>query len=157
MRKWGWTDMRLQGAERFAPRWLAPLSAAAPWLTAGLLFVMIWMAAGALTTTEGVLFDLPRGDFGDIADVTASALVRRTEKGSLVFFDDTRFVLGDSSQEAVLSSILSAKIANKEHPVLLVLADRRVPAGELMRLAGIAKSAGVEKTLFAERREEARE
>ena len=157
MSRWGWTDARESGADGFAPRWLKPLAAAAPWLTAGLLFVMIWMTAGALTAAEGALFDLPRGDIGDIADVTASALVRRTGKGTLVFFDDTRFVFGDAAQDAALASLLAAKIANREHPVLLVLADRRVHAGDLMRLAEIAKGAGVEKTLFAERREEARE
>ena len=124
----------------------------------GLLFAMLWTMAGALTTADGALFDLPRGEIRDVAEVSASALVQRTDQGTLVFFDDTRFVLGDEAQTAALSALLAAKVANRDRPTLLVLADRRVSAGDLMRLADVAKGAGVERTLFAERRrEEARE
>jgi biopolymer transport protein ExbD len=157
MTKWGWSRSRATGASAFAPDWLKALSSAAPWLTAGLLFVMIWMTAGAITTAEGALFDLPSGSLGDVADVAASALVKRTDKGTLVFFDDTRFVLGDEAQTAALAAQMSAKIANRDRPTILALADRRVSAGDLVKFADIAKSAGVNKVLFAERREEARE
>ena len=47
-----------------------------------------------------------------------------------------------------MNEILSAI---RRHPALLLLADRRVPSGDLMNLTGLARSAGVRHVQIAEK------
>jgi biopolymer transport protein ExbD len=70
---------------------------------------------------------------------------------TLVFFDDSRYMLSDASSLSALEERLSERVSRTERKTLLVLADRRVNGGELMEIASLAKRSGAEKVLFAEK------
>ena len=159
MTGWGWSRGRARRGSG-AVAWLAPLAAAVPWLTVGALVLMMHLLAGTLTRAEGVLFDLPAQGFADGADTKLVALVmprprESAQGGTLVFFDDARFILGDEASETAFGEQLAERAAKTDERALLVLADRRVAGGELMRLADIARGGGIARILFAERREAA--
>jgi len=63
-------------------------------------------------------------------------------------------VLGDPQSVALLREQLLARVqTNAARATLLVLADRRVAAGELLQLVGIARESGMKHVQIAERRE----
>ncbi len=138
--------------------WMRPFSAAVPWITVGILLLMFQLIGDTLHSAEGVLFDLPAAGLNEGAETKLIALVmpmtrEGTRRETLVFFDDARFVLGEDASEAVFSSELAERVAKTGETVLLVFADRRVPGGELMRLATLVKKSGINRILFAERKE----
>lgn len=156
MRRWGWSLPSASRTGRYGalPPGLQALSAALPWVTAILLFVMIAKIGGTITHEKGVLFDLPGTSIADVSETDAVALMLHTEEGTLVFFDDTRYVFSDSSQMKKFAQQLQLRISYTPENVLLLLADRRISGGELMKMADIAKDNGVRKILFAEKKSE---
>lgn len=157
MSSWGWRSERSGGVRHDAAAWLRPFSAAAPWLTVMLLVMMLYMAGGTFTAAKGVLFDLPDGIMGEAEPAEMVALVMPTARETLVFFDDARYHLGDGASTQALGEHLAERASRSRGKTLLVLADRRVAGGELMRLAALAKSSGAKKILFAEKRKEVEE
>lgn len=149
MSSWGWKNRR-HGRE-YVPHWLRPLSVAVPWLTVGLLFMMLYLMGGTFTSAEGTLVALPRSSVGDISSYSAVALVLPTAHGTLVFFDDTRYVLEDDVQMDMFATQLKDRMAAspEENTTLLVLADMRVRHGDLLRFAAIARQSDVRQVLFA--------
>jgi len=129
----------------------APLAAIAPWISVALAFASVVLVSNSLVRESGTLFSLPAAGPRDMADVSAAALAMPSERGTLVFFDDTRFMLEDPSQAAKLESQIGERLENAAAKTLLVLADRRVPGGDLMRLSEIAGRGGASKILFAGR------
>lgn len=159
MTRWGWSEARAaRRAEGGAVAWLGPLCAAVPWLTVGLLLLMMHIVGGTLTLAEGTLFDLGANAGADGLETKLVAVVmpmRRDapSRGTLVFFDDARYVLGDESSDAALCEQLAERVQKTRERSLLVLADRRVAGGELMHFSDIARKSGVGRLLFAGRRE----
>lgn len=153
---WGWKNRRPRGMREHAPRWLRPLSAAVPWLTVGLLFQMICLMGGALTSAEGVLFALPEQPrdrvVSDVGESTLVALLQPTRQGTLIFFDDTRYVLDDDVQMSRFADQLKARIKAPEQDTLLALADIRISWGDLHRFRGFARRSGIGQILFAEKK-----
>ncbi len=138
--------------------WMRPFSVAVPWITVGVLLLMFQLIGNTLTSAEGVLFDLPEAGLSEGAETKLVALVmpmmsEGVRRETLVFFNDARFLLGDESSEQVLAAELAARHAKTGDDVLLVLADRRIPGGELMHLATLAKQSGIARILFAERKD----
>ena len=153
MTAWGWNERRLRQESQVGVAWLRPFVAAVPWIIMALLLIMFQFIAGTLTLAKGTLFDLPTAGMEEGVHTKLVALVMPKPGETLVFFDDARFLLGDPASVAAFSSLLAERAAKTGEKALLVLADRRVPCGELMRIAAIAKDGGVERILFAERRE----
>ena len=155
---WGWRSKRSSARERFGGlSWLQPLAIAVPWVTVGLLMMMMHVVGGAITSREGVLFDLPSGGYGDASDAKLVALVMpmpKEARGTLVFFDDARYTVGDDSSLAAFAEQLADRASKTEGRTLLVLADRRVPGGDLMTLAEVARKSGIARLLFAEKKSE---
>ena len=152
MSPWGWTPERTPGIWRHGPAWLRPAAAAVPYLTVGLLLLTLHFVSGALASTEGVLFDLPDAAPTDAIEKSPVALMMATPRETLVFFDDTRYLMDEAASMRALGEQLEARFAQSPRKSLLVLADRRVANGELMRFAALAKASGVEKILFAEKK-----
>ena len=153
MSPWKWTPERTQGIWRHGPAWLKPFAAAVPWLTVMLLLLMLYIIGGTLVTERGILFDLPDSsglDEGERASLVA--LVMPMPHETLVFFDDARYTIGDETSAAAFVSHLEDRVSKSERKKLLVLADRRVATGELMKIAAMAKRTGVGSVLFAEKR-----
>lgn len=154
MSPWGWKPERTEGVWRYGAKWMQPFAAAVPWLTVILLLMMMVLVGGTFTSAKGVLFDLPEGTLADGEATGLVALVMPTEHETLVFFDDSRYVLGEEASTAALSEHFAESVRRSGDKTLLVLADRRVAGGELFRFASIAKKGGVEKVLFAEKSQE---
>ena len=154
MSPWGWRPERTEGVWRHGAKWMQPFAAAVPWLTVILLLMMMFLVGGTFTSAKGVLFDLPEGTLADGEATGLVALIMPTEHETLVFFDDSRYLLGDTASTAALSAHLAESVRRSGDRTLLTLADRRVAGGELMRFAAIARRGGVEKVLFAEKRQE---
>lgn len=154
MSPWGWSPERTQGIWRFGTLSMRPLVASAPWITLGLLLLEFYLVGGSLVTAKGVVFELPDSNFGEGEVTGAVALIVPTARDRLVFFDDARYVLGDPNSMAAFAEHLAATISRADVKNLLVLADQHTPSGELMSFAALARKSGVEKILFAEKRNE---
>ena len=152
MSPWGWSPERTQGIWRYGAPWMRPFAAAVPWLTIGLLLLLMHFVGGTFTSAKGVLFDLPEAGLAEGEATELVALVMPMPHETLVFFDDSRYVLGDASSAAALREHLAERLGRTANRTMLVLADRRVSGGELMKFATIARKGGVSKVLFAERK-----
>ena len=165
-REWGWRPAQAEGIWRHGARWTKPLFAAVPWITLALLLVMFGLLGDTLTSAPGVVFDLPdpvghRGEGRLDAAPDATMLVLPSENavkdrggGTLVFFDDARYALGDPQSVELLRRQLRAHVQDgPARPTLLVLADRRVSAGELLKLVGIARESDFRQVQIAEKRQ----
>lgn len=157
MSRWGWKPERSQGVWRYGAAWIKPIVSASPWLTIILLVLMFRMIGDAMTSARGVLFDLPDAGISEGEMTELVALVMPMPHETLVFFDDARYMLSDGASISALREHLSDRVGKVEHKALLVLADRRVAGGELMKFAAIAKESGVTRVLFAEKKAERRE
>ena len=157
MSPWGWTPERTAGIWRHGAGWLRPFAAAAPWLTLLFLLLMMHFVAGTLTSAKGTLFSLPADGLaeGEATGLVALAIPHAHE--TLVFFDDSRYVLDDAASVRAFGEHLSERVARSPSKTLLVLADRRIHGGDLMDIAAVAKRGGATKVLFAQKRAEAAE
>ena len=154
MSSWKWSPVRDDGIWRHGAPWARPLFAAVPWLTLLVICLQFWMVGGALTSSKGVLFDLPASGLGDGEATDMVALVMPVGRETMVFFDDSRFMLGDAASLQAFAEQLAERSLYSERKTLLALADRRVVGGDLMKFAAIARKSGVERVLFAEKRGE---
>ncbi len=145
---------RTQGIWRHGALCLRPLAAAAPFLSVLLLVLQFHLAGGTFTTAKGVLFDLPSPGIAEGEKTDLTALMMAMPRETLVFFDDSRYILGDESSLKVFGEHLAERAGKTENKTLLVLADRRVAGGELMKFAAAAKRHGVRRVLFAEKKAE---
>lgn len=153
--KWGWSEAHaaneLRGAGQIA--WLRPLVSAVPWITVGLLTLMLSMVSGVYTRAQGLAVSLPDTGIGEGLPTQLVALVIPSARETLVFFDDTRYVLDDPASLAAFGEQLAERARKAKEDSLLVLADGRVASGRLMAVAAEAKRRGIARLLFAERRE----
>lgn len=154
---WKWTPERTLGIWRHGAPWLRPIVAAAPYITVVLLLLMMHVAGSAMTAAKGVLFDLPDAGLADGAATRLVALMLPRDHDTLVFFDDSRYVLGDETSLRTLGENLSARAERTKDKTLLVLADRRISGGDLMKFAAVARRNGVARILFAGKSEESAE
>lgn len=152
MNGWGWTPDRADVRRFPGSGWLQAAAFAAPFVTVGLLLVMMHMIGGTMTAATGVLFELPDAEIGDEAVPGAVAVVVPMRRETIVFFDDSRYVLGNGESMRRLEERMSARLARPDGKSLLLLADRRVSCADLTSLAQIARRSGAEKLLVAERR-----
>lgn len=153
--KWGWSEAHAANESRGAGSiaWLRPLSAAVPWITVGLLTLMLYMVSGVYTRAQGLAVSLPDTGIGEGLKASLVALVIPSARETLVFFDDTRYVLDDEASLAAFGEQLAERARKAKEDSLLVLADGRVASGKLMTVAAEAKRRGIARLLFAERRE----
>jgi len=137
--------------------WTSPSFTYLPWITVGILLLMLYMISGTLTSSRGMLVNLPNDGQLDECVTPLTALMTRNADETTVFYDDARYLLGDARSVAALSEQLGERVRRLDNRAMTVIADRRVPYGEVMEFAAVARQAGVEKLLFAERRRGAAE
>lgn len=137
------------------PMWLRALSAAVPWVTMLVLFLMIVKIDGAFFLDQGTLIDLPEGT-SDVSRCDAYAFVSHTKEGCFIFFDDTRYDLSSSDQMAAFSQELFKQLsyAPTAKPTLLLLVDKRISVEDQMRVLQEAKSSGAVSVMIAENNED---
>lgn len=156
---WGWRPARPEGIWKHGCKWAKPLTAAAPWVTLALLLVMFALIEGRLTAAPGLVFDLPepiaKMDAAPELAAVVVPVVREgaSERETLVFFDDARYSLADEASVEAFRDRLAERVSANTAGTLLLLADSRVPSGHMMRLAGLAREAGIAHVQVAEKRE----
>lgn len=153
---WNWLPSRQEGIWRHGCAWTRPLFAAAPWVTLALLLALFALIGDRLPEVPGTVCDLPPPGAGqaDAADLAALVLPGgRDGRETLVFFDDARYSLSDAASAASLKERIAARAAGTRSRAFLLLADRRVPSGDVMRLSGFVREAGLSRVQIAERRE----
>lgn len=157
MNDWNWTPKRNLGIWRHGALWLRPLVAATPYLTVGLLLLMLYVLSGTLSISRGTVFDLPAGDYTDFKETDLVAVLMPVSRDTMIFFDDSRYLLDDEGAMRSFRDDLSARLGHAEKKTLLLLADRRIPSGRLMELVAQVRACGVERVLVAGRSGESAE
>jgi len=139
--------------------WFRYLAQTAPWLTLVLLIVMFVFLQDVMAPLPAVGFELPAPGVADSAQPGLVALLlpgdiegAQTE-GTLVFFDDARYVLSDSAGVEEFAGRLEDRAMEMNCDTLTLLADRRVPAGDLMQVMAIARSRRLAHVQLAEKRD----
>ena len=157
--EWKWRPARNEGIWRHGAPWSRPLVAAAPWLTLLLLLTMFYFLGGRLTGAAGTVFELPDPAGRQMDTPALAALVMPSAReggkaeGTLVFFDDARYSLADKSSFAALREQMALRARENPSGTLLLFVDRRVGAGDVMALTGMARDAGIRRVQVGEKRE----
>ena len=155
--RWGWHPRQTEGIWRHGCAWTKPLFAAVPWVTLALLLALFAIIGDRLPLVPGLVCDLPPTLSAEGVSTGLAALVlpgAGTETSeTLVFFDDARYSLSDEVSVASFKERLGARAITEPSGTILLLADRRVPAGDIHRLAGLARESGLQRVQIAERRE----
>jgi biopolymer transport protein ExbD len=63
----------------------------------------------------------------------------------LVFFDDDRFTLDVPARREQLAGRIRARAALEPRREILLLADRRIPHGDVMAVVNLAREAGISR------------
>lgn len=154
------TMSRCREIYRFGGPWARAALAAVPWVNVLVLVGLLFMVHGRLVMTPGMMFDLPSAPLREgmlSGRLTALMIsVDRENAGgdeTLIFFDDDRYSAQDADQLAVLSERLRSRLSLQSHFELLLLADKRVPHGDVIRFVNVAREAGVQRVCVAEKPE----
>ena len=153
---WGWRPRQTEGIWRHGCAWTKPLFAAVPWITLTLLLALFCYIGDRLPQVPGLVCDLPDPVAGQAEATGLAALVLPAVGAggeTLVFFDDARDARSDETSVAALRDTLGLRAGAEPSGTFLLLTDRRVPAGDVMRLVGLARESGIERVQIAERRE----
>jgi len=151
---WGWRPERTQGIWRHGPIWLRPIVTISPWAAAFLSLAVMYVVGDTMTAATGVLFDLPDAALAEDDTTSLVAVMLPLKNETAVFFDDARYFTDDASSMRVFSEHFSDCLSRTQKKTLLVLADRRIPYGDLARFASVVRACGAQKILFANRRPE---
>ena len=157
--EWGWLPPSDEGIWRYGAVWMRPFVACAPWVTLAIVLALAGFAGNRISAAPGIVFDLPQAGLqeSEPAGLVALVLPLARESGggeeTFVFFDDARFTLSDPSSAAALQRSLEERAASDRSGVLQLFADRRVPAGDIMGITGLARKAGVKRVHIAEKRD----
>lgn len=131
----------------------------APWLTVMLIAGLFAFLHGALAPVPSLLFDLPEAGAADsvkpglVALLIPGDIEGAETDGTLVYFDDARYVLSDPASLDEFSSRLGERAVEAKCGVLTLLSDRRVPVGDVMKVMAIAKSRRLVHVQLAEKRD----
>jgi len=153
----GWKPERFQGIWRHGTPCLKPLVEAAPWLTVALLLLLFHVIGGTLVSEKGALFDLPDTALSDGEVTGPVALLVPNTNNTMVFFDDSRYILNDDASVQSLIDHLKETQLRFNRKTLLVLADKRISTGDLLRFTALVRESGITKVLFAEKKSDIEE
>ena len=125
------------------------LFAAAPWISLLLLAVLLLVVGNRILVQPGVLFDLPRAPFREGMRYGLTAVMipvaRTNGQETLVFFDDEPFDLGVAARQELLAARIRSRVSLEPRREILLLADRRIPHGDVMTVVNLAREAGVNR------------
>jgi len=156
---WSKDVRRHRSIYRFGAAWAQILLAAVPWINAVILVVLLLAINHRMVVSPGVMFDLPRAALREGSHPGLTALmisVARDVPGedeTFIFFDDDRYSVQDADQMTTLSEHVKGRVSIGANRDLLLLADKRVPHGDVMRVVNAMREAGVERVNVAEKPE----
>lgn len=129
------------------------LFVAAPWITLMLLAGLLLVVGERILLRPGVVFDLPHAPFREGMRFGLTAVMipvaRTNGQATLVFFDDEPFDLGIASRRDQLAARIHERVALEPRREVLLLADRRIPHGDVMTVVNLARDAGVSRVNVA--------
>jgi biopolymer transport protein ExbD len=125
------------------------------------MLAVFGLASNRIALTPGTTFNLPSAPNVGEAAVTPElvALIMPVTRAAsaleetVVFFNDSRYVFSDSASTSLFKNELIKLASETDTSSLLLLADKRVNAGELLRLVDLARESGIKSVQIAERRE----
>ena len=144
---------------RFGGPWAHALLSMVPWINSVIIVFLVLMVNHRTLISPGVVFDLPRATFREGMYVGLTALMitvaRDTPGGeeTLIFFDDDRYSTHDGAQMSVLTDRVKSRVALGARNELLLLADKRVPHGDVVRFVNAVREAGVQRVNVGEKPE----
>ncbi len=144
---------------RFGNRWFQSFSGGIPWIDAIIIIVLLMAVNNRLTIVPGMVFDLPaaplRGGTHGALKAVMVPVVQDLSSGSetLVFFDDERFSMNDEELLVRLSAKVRNRVQASSNRDLLLLADKKIPHGDVIRFVNIVREAGVRRVNVAEKPE----
>lgn len=139
--------------------WFRYLVHTAPWLTIVLIAVFFALLQRTMAPVPSLLFDLPESGAADSSQPGLVALLIPGDiegaetDGTLVYFDDARYVLSDPVSFDEFSNRLGDRAVGTRSGVLTLLSDRRVPAGDVMKVMALAKARRLMHVQLAEKRD----
>lgn len=157
--EWGWLPPSDEGIWRYGAAWMRPFASAAPWFTLAFVLALAALTGDRLVAAPGIVFDLPTTSVqeSDVAGLVAMALPLARESGggeeTFIFFDDARFALSDPASAVAFRRNLEERTVANRSRVLQLLADRRVPVGDIMEITALARQAGIRHIQIAEKRD----
>jgi len=129
------------------------LFAAAPWVNLVLLVVLLLVVGERILVRPGVVFDLPSAPFHEGMRYGLTAVMipvaRTNGQETLVFFDDEPFNLGLAARQEQLALRIRTCVEKEPRHEILLLADRRIPHGDVMIVVNLAREAGVSRVNVA--------
>lgn len=144
---------------RWGGAWVHAMIIAAPWLNVIILVGTLFAVHNRIAITPGVIFDLPQAPFSEGAagglTVLMFSVSRETQLGeeTQVFFDDERYRIQNEEEATRLANRLGESIGTGRRQDILLLADKRVPHGDVMRFVYMARQAGARQINVAEKPE----
>ena len=139
--------------------WFRYLVQMAPWLTVLLIAALFVLLQGTLAPVPSLLFDLPGpGAANSVQPGLVALLIPGDIEGSetdgtLVYFDDARYVLSDPVSLDEFSNRLGDRAVETKCGMLTLLSDRRVPVGDIMKVMALAKARRLLHVQLAEKRD----
>lgn len=128
------------------------LFAAAPWISLVLLVVLLLAVGDRILLRPGVVIDLPSAPFREGMRYGLTAVMipvaRTNGQQTLVFFDDEPFELSAPARREKLAERIRNRVQGVQGAPsheLLLLADRRIPHGDVMTVVNLAREAGVSR------------
>lgn len=120
-----------------------------PWVDCLFVLVLFLALGHRLLLRPGIVFELPQAPFreGVHHGLTVVMLVVDRPKGpeTLVFFDDIRYELSNAAEMEQLRSRVGSGLGQPGGRQLLLLADRRVPHGDVVALVNLARETGIQR------------
>jgi biopolymer transport protein ExbD len=124
-----------------------------PWVDFGVVMLLFLALSQRLTLRPGVMFDLPRAAFREGLHRGPSLVMISAQRAqgaeTLIFFDDVRYQLDEPANVEVLRAELARAALRPAGRQLLLLADRRVPHGDVVTLVNLARAVGVQRVNVA--------
>ena len=160
--KESWGDMikkRRSIHSRFGNRWFQSFSGGIPWIDSIIIVVLLLAVNHRLTIVPGIVFDLPsaplRGGTHNALIAVMVPVGQDVSRGreTLIFFDDERFSMNDEELLLRLSEKVRNRIQASSNHDLLLLADKNVPHGDVIRFVNIVREAGVRRVNVGEKPE----
>lgn len=139
--------------------WFRYLVQMAPWLTVLLIAVFFLILQSVMAPVPSLLFDLPEAGAADsvkpglVALLIPGDIEGAETDGTLVYFDDARYVLSDPVSLEELSNRLGERAVETKSGVLTLLSDRHVPVGDVMKVMALAKARRLLHVQLAEKRD----
>lgn len=154
---WSRSIRKQRTVYRFGSVWAQAFLIAVPWINVLLVFGLLFAVHNRMVINPGVVMDLPREPLreGTYTGMTALMITvtgdTAGQEETLVFLDDERYLLQDGDQMGMFADRVKSRIAAGLKPELLLLADRRVSHGDVIRLVNAAREAGIERVNVGEK------